>query len=259
MEFAIHHLATQKRWADIVLNAVTLEQIGLLRGWLHQHKHIIGVKNKLRDGYHALFYGPAGTGKSLTAAILANEVGADVYKIDLSLIISKYIGETEKNLGLLFDKAGSKGWILFFDESDALFGKRTGVTDSHDRYANQETSYLMQRIEQHKGLTIISSNLKSNIDPVFMRRLHSVIHFPLPTAAERKRIWEAGFSEKQLDLGSIDINLIAEQYELSPASIMNVVHCLSDAKDPKGESIVNNEMVIEQVRHEYKVKTGFMK
>lgn len=250
MEFLIQHMATQKHWADIVLNSSTLEQIDLLRDWLKQHKELSHTKNKLRDGYQALFYGPEGTGKSLTASILANELGMEVYKIDLSQVISKYIGETEKNLNLLFDQAEKKGWILFFDEADALFGKRTDVKDSHDRYANQEVSYLLQKIENYNGLAILASNAKSNTDSAFLRRFQSIIHFPLPTAAERKRIWETGFSENKLVQEKIDLDSIAREHELTPASIMNVVHYINTENIPA----VTNEVVTKGIQHEYALK-----
>jgi SpoVK/Ycf46/Vps4 family AAA+-type ATPase len=254
MEFPVHHMTTQKRWADIVLNASTQEQIDQLRAWLQQHKEIIYAKNKLLDGYRALFYGPAGTGKSLTAAILANELGAEIYKIDLSLVVSKYIGETEKNLNLLFDQAEGKAWILFFDEADALFGKRTEVKDAHDRYANQEISYLLQKIEDYKGLVIVASNSKSNIDKAFIRRFQSIIHFPLPTAEERRRIWETGFSENKIGQEKIDLDSIAEKYELSPASIMNVVHYVTDLSHPQNTSVLTHDIMIKGIQHEYSTK-----
>ena len=254
MEFLFQHMATQKHWADIVLNPSTLEQIDQLRDWLKQHKELAHAKNRLQDGYHALFYGPEGTGKSLTASILANELGMEVYKIDLSQVISKYIGETEKNLDLLFDQAEKNGWILFFDEADALFGKRTEVKDAHDRYANQEINYLLQKIENYKGLSILASNAKSNIDSAFIRRFQSIIHFPLPGPAERKRIWETAFSENNLVPEKIDLDSIAREYELTPASIVNVVHNISIKNSPA----ITNDLVAKGIQNEYtlKVKAG---
>jgi SpoVK/Ycf46/Vps4 family AAA+-type ATPase len=255
MEIPIHHMTTQRRWADMVLNPSALEQIDQLRKWLKQHQEISPSKSKLKDGYLALFYGPAGTGKSLTAAILASELGIEIYKIDLSQVISKYIGETEKNLNSLFERAEEKGWILFFDEADALFGKRTEVKDSHDRYANQETNYLLQKIEEHNGLVIVSSNYKSNIDEVFIRRFQSIIHFPLPGAPERKRIWETGFSENNLAREKIDLDLIAEKYELSPASIMNVVHYVNDISHSQNTSAITHDLVTKGIQQEYPHQT----
>lgn len=254
MEFPIHHMTTQKRWEDIVLNVPTLGQIDQLRAWLNQHKNITPARKRLQAGYQALFYGPAGTGKSLAATILANELGAKIYRIDLSRMVSKYIGETEKNLNLLFDKAEGKDWILFFDEADALFGKRTEVKDSHDRYANQEINYLLQKIEEYEGLVILSSNFKKNIDDAFIRRFQSIIHFPLPAAPERRRIWETGFLENTLEQEKIDLDSIAEKYELSPASIMNVVHYINDVSHSQNTLAITHDMVIKGIQQEHTVK-----
>jgi SpoVK/Ycf46/Vps4 family AAA+-type ATPase len=126
-----------------------------------------------------LFIGAPGTGKKTLAALIGQQLSLDVYRIDLSIVVSKYIGETEKNLEKIFDAAEHKNWILFFDEADALFGKRTNVRDAHDKYANQEVAYLLQRIEKYNGIVIIATNMKNNIDEAFKRRLQSIIHFPL--------------------------------------------------------------------------------
>lgn len=247
MELAVHHITTQKQWSDIVLNPSTMDQLEQLRSWLKQCRENTPAKSKLQLSYRALFYGPPGTGKCLTAAILANELGTEIYHVDLSHLVSKYIGETEKNLNLLFNRAEEKGWILFFDEADALFGSRTDVKDAHDKYANQEISYLLQCIEKFQGLVILASNMKNNIDDAFIRRFQSIIHFPLPTAAERRRLWAAGFSDSKLLLEKLDIDTIAEQYELSPAAIMNVVHYVEDTQKA---SAVTNELVTAGIKQE---------
>jgi len=223
MEVPIRQMTTQKRWADIVLNPSTLQQLEDLRTQLQQHKETGYATKRLKPGYRVLFYGPPGTGKTLAASLLAKELGGELYKIDVPGLVSKYIGETEKNLGLLFDNAEKNSWILFFDEADALFGKRTGVKDSHDKYANQEISYLVQRIEDYPGLQILASNMKDNIDDAFIRRFQSIIHFPLPTATERRKLWEMALSGYQPVEEPIDIDLLAGKFELSPASIVNIV------------------------------------
>ena len=144
-------------------------------------------------GIGALFAGRSGTGKTMAAEVLANALRLNLYRIDLSAVVSKYIGETEKNLRRLFDAAEDGGTILFFDEADAIFGKRSEVKDSHDRYANIEINYLLQRMEAYRGLAILATNMKSALDAAFMRRLRFVVNFPVPTSAERRLIWQKVF------------------------------------------------------------------
>jgi len=144
-------------------------------------------------GISALFAGESGTGKTMAAEVIANELKLHLYRIDLSAVVNKYIGETEKNLRRVFDAAEDSGAILFFDEADALFGKRSEVKDSHDRYANIEISYLLQRMEAYRGLAILATNMQSALDLAFMRRLSFIVKFPFPGAKERKLIWENVF------------------------------------------------------------------
>ena len=144
-------------------------------------------------GISALFAGPSGTGKTMASEVLARELGVDLYRIDLSQVVSKYIGETEKNLRWVFDAAEGGGVILLFDEADALFGKRSDVRDSHDRYANIEVSYLLQRMEAYRGLAILTTNMRGALDPAFLRRLRFVVEFPFPDAAGRAEIWRRVF------------------------------------------------------------------
>jgi SpoVK/Ycf46/Vps4 family AAA+-type ATPase len=179
------------------------------------------MEKRLRKGFRVLFYGPPGTGKTLTAGVLGNETKKDVYKIDLSMVVSKYIGETEKNLELLFARAEDKNWILFFDEADAIFGKRTSVRDAHDKYANQEVSYLLRRIEDYNGLVILATNMKSNIDDAFIRRFNDIVKFSMPNEEERKKIWEKSFP------ANADYNELPDKikkYELSGGNIINAIH-----------------------------------
>lgn len=153
-----------------------------VRTWLLHHPKISGKENAgsaVKQGYRILFTGVAGNDKALAVQDLGKELNKEVHRIDLSKIVSKYIGETEKNLATVFKQAETKNWILFFDEADALFGKRTQVKDSHDRYANQEVSYLLQRIEDYSGIVILATNLKGNVYDAFTRRFHTVLHFPL--------------------------------------------------------------------------------
>jgi hypothetical protein len=227
LNFPAQFLETRQEWDDLVLPDETMEQVEELQIWIKHNDTLLnkwGMSKKFMPGYKVLFYGSPGTGKTMTASLLGKYTGRDVYKIDLSLVVSKFIGETEKNLATLFDKAENKDWILFFDEADALFGKRTSVRDAHDKYANQEVSYLLQKIENYSGLVILASNFKSNIDDAFTRRFQSQIFFPVPKYNERLKIWKKAFPEKVTLKDEIDLSAIARQYELTGSNIMNIVH-----------------------------------
>ena len=242
MNFPAQLLETSLEWDDLVLHSDTLEQIKELEVWVKHGDTLLRdweMHRKLKPGYRALFYGPPGTGKTLTASLLGKYTGKDVYRIDLSMMVSKFIGETEKNLSNLFSKAENKDWILFFDEADALFGKRTSVRDAHDKYANQEVSYLLQRVEHYNGLVILATNFKSNIDEAFSRRFQSIIYFPMPGTGERLRLWQKAFPEKIQLARDINLPTFAQKYELTGAEIINVVQyaCLR-ALDRDGEQIL---------------------
>jgi MoxR-like ATPase len=194
-------LEEKRKRGSLIVNKELEMQIDEIVSWVENHEDLedkYEMSDRVKKGYRALFYGPPGTGKTFTAGILGNELTPkrDVYRIDISMVVSKYIGETEKNLELLFARAEDKGWILFFDEADALFGKRTDVRDAHDKYANQEVSYLLQRIEDYNGLIILATNRKNNIDEAFIRRFNAILKFSFPDANERAGIWEKSFSEK---------------------------------------------------------------
>jgi hypothetical protein len=227
MDFPAEYIETQMDWDDLVLNPVTLRQIVEIENWITHNDTLLkdwGMGRKIKPGYRALFYGPPGTGKTLTATLLGKQTGKDVFRVDLSRVVSKYIGETEKNLSRLFDKAENKNWILFFDEADALFAKRTDVRDAHDKYANQEVAYLLQRIEAYNGLVVLASNQRANIDDAFVRRLQAIIAFPMPRAEERLAIWRKSIPS-QLELApDADLRFIAERHELTGANILNVAH-----------------------------------
>src|SRR4051794_19433069 len=168
----------------------------------------------------ALFSGDSGTGKTMAAEVIANELRLNLYRIDLSAVVSKYIGETEKNLRRLFDAAEAGGSILFFDEADALFGKRSEVKDSHDRYANIEINYLLQRMEAYRGLAILASNMKAALDAAFVRRLRFIIDFPFPGVAERALIWDRAFGAG-VRVIDVDTRWLA-RLNLAGGSISNV-------------------------------------
>ncbi len=254
MKFPAQIIETEMEWDDLVLNTETNLQIQELQTWINHGDtllHSWGMYKKLKPGYRVLFHGPPGTGKTLTATLLGKYTGKDVYKIDLSMVVSKFIGETEKNLSNLLAKAEKTENILFFDEADALFGKRTSVRDAYDKYANQEVSYLLQRIENYKGLVILASNLKSNIDEAFVRRFQSIIHFPLPKAKERFVLWKKAFPSKVRLHGDIDLLQLAQKYELSGAEIMNIVQyaCLCALNDNK--KTIYSSYITNGVQREY--------
>jgi SpoVK/Ycf46/Vps4 family AAA+-type ATPase len=211
----------------------------------------LDLRSKIKSGYRSLFFGPPGTGKTFTAALLGKYTGYDVYRIDLSLVISKFIGETEKNLTKIFDRAENKKWILFFDEADALFGKRTQVKDSHDRYANQEVSFLLQRVEDYSGLVILATNLKSNIDEAFARRFQSIIYFKMPSAKERLKIWQNTFSHKTIFADDVDLEQVSADFEVSGGSIINVVRYCSLIAMKRNKRIIFYEDIVEGLRKEF--------
>ncbi len=219
-------LVTPFDWSDLVLHDSTLDEIEEIKAWLTHRQTLLHewqLQKRIKAGFRSLFYGPPGTGKTLTASLLGKSTGLDVYRVDLSLVVSKYIGETEKNLASIFDQAENRNWILFFDEADALFGKRTQTSSAHDRYANQEVSYLLQRIEDFPGVVILASNLKGNIDEAFARRFQSMIYFPLPGPEQRLKLWHAAFASPCRLAPDIDFAKLAQMYELSGGAITNVL------------------------------------
>ena len=219
-------VTTGLSWADLVLPPATLTQLEEVRDWLAHGDtllHTLGMAARMRPGYTCLFHGPPGTGKTLSACLLGKLCEREVHRVDLSMVVSKYIGETEKNLARVFDLAEQRGWILFFDEADALFGQRTRVDSAHDRYANQEVSYLLQRIEDFPGVVILSSNLRANIDDAFTRRFQSVVAFPMPAVEERYRLWTESLPALLEPDNDLDLVRLAEKHEVSGGTIINVM------------------------------------
>jgi SpoVK/Ycf46/Vps4 family AAA+-type ATPase len=181
-----------------------------------------GRKHARRAGFTALFVGQPGTGKTMAAEVMAGELGLDLYRIDLSGVVSKYIGETEKNLERVFRAADQGDALLLFDEADALFGKRSEVRDAHDRYANVEVAYLLQRLEAYEGVAILTSNLRGNIDEAFMRRLDFVLEFPMPEEAERLAIWRRALPS-EAPLGTdVDLEFLSRKFKLAGGHIRNI-------------------------------------
>jgi SpoVK/Ycf46/Vps4 family AAA+-type ATPase len=241
-------------WEDLVLPADNAEQLKEVSGYI-KHKGTVytdwGFDKKLSlgKGLNILFTGPSGTGKTMAAGIIAGEVGLDLYKIDLSGIVSKYIGETEKNLKKIFKEAETSNAILFFDEADALFGKRSEVKDSHDRYANIEINYLLQKMEEHEGIVILATNFKKNMDEAFLRRLHFTIEFPLPDEMYREIIWRNIFPEETPVEKSLDFKFLAS-FKITGGNIKNIA--LSAAFLAVGDShIITMEHIIRAVKREF--------
>lgn len=255
VDFPAKLLNTPLEWSDLVLEQDTMEGVEYIQTWVQHNSTLVedwGMNKHLRPGFRALFYGPPGTGKTLTASVLGKQAGLDVYRIDLSKIISKYIGETAKNLARIFDEAEKNQWILFFDEADSLFGKRTQINDSHDRYANQEISFLLQRLEDYAGLTILATNLRSNIDEAFARRFQSIIHFPIPDSEHRYKLWKQGFSDIVSFDANVDFKQIASKYEMSGGVIMNVIQYASLMALRRGGSMIRNADILNGIKLEYK-------
>lgn len=256
--FPAQKLESNRDWSDLILPHETLTEVQDILSWI-EHEHTVmkgwGLGSKVMPGFRALFYGPPGTGKTFTATLLGQATGRDVYRIDLSMVVSKYIGETEKNLRNVFDKAESRNWILFFDEADALFGKRTDISDSKDRYANQEVSYLLQRVETFDGVVILATNSRDNLDKAFTRRFQAVVNFPMPSGNERFRIWSSAIPPMCILDPKINLQALSDKYELAGGSIMNVVrHCALRAAK-RGSPVIFEEDFLDGIRKEYR-KSG---
>lgn len=245
---------THLDWSDLVLDEHTLEDVRHIRDWITYGDTLLndwGLARKIKPGFRTLFYGPPGTGKTLTASLLGKSAGLDVYRIDLSQIVSKYIGETEKNLRYVFAQAESKNWILFFDEADALFGKRTQTSKRNARNTNQDVSYLLQRIEDYPGVVILAANLKDNLDEAFSRRFQSMIYFPMPGPEQRKQLWKSAFSDKSVFDNAVNINDIAAKYELTGGAIINVVRYVSLMALRCGTNVITARDLQDGIRKEF--------
>jgi len=246
--FPASRIKTKLDWKDLILPYDTMKELKEVSIWLDHSKSILShpqLSKIIKPGFRCLFYGPPGTGKTLTATLLGKSTGLDVYRIDLSMIVSKWVGETEKNLKGIFDQAQNKNWILFFDEADSLFGKRTQTKSSNDRYANQEVAYLLQRIEDFPGLVVLATNMKDNIDEAFSRRFQSMVYFPNPDSETRLVLWNQSLpSDFELE-ESIDLEEVADEHEISGGTIINVVrYCVLMALSRGGKLIHEEDLEI---------------
>lgn len=215
-------------WEDIILPVEKLTQLKEICNQVKHHYRVFGewgFDQKLSHGkgLSVLFSGLPGTGKTMAAEVIAHELQLDLYKIDLSGVVSKYIGETEKNLAKIFHEAETSNAILFFDEADALFGKRTKISDAHDRYANVETSYLLQKMEEYEGVVILATNLRENMDEAFTRRIRFIVEFPFPDEANRLQIWKKHFPNQAPVSVAIDYEFLAKQFQIAGGNIKNIV------------------------------------
>jgi hypothetical protein len=253
-DFPARELTTMMDWNDLVLHESTALQLQEILLWPEWGQKLLGdleMARNIQPGYRALFYGPSGTGKTITTALLGKKVNKPVYRIDLSQLVSKYIGETEKNLEKIFTAAENRDWILFFDEADALFGKRTAIGSSNDRFANQETSYLLQRIELCNNIVILATNLKTNLDEAYTRRFQSIVYFPIPAEEERFRLWQGAFSHHVSFDEAIDFKVIAKKYDISGGSIVNVVRYATLMAVARGTLEISRDDLFDGVKREY--------
>ena len=242
-------------WDDIVLPLDRLQQ---LREICNQVKYRSLVYDKwgfdrklsLGKGLNILFAGPSGTGKTMAADVMAAELALDLYKIDLSTVVSKYIGETEKNLARIFYEAETSNSILFFDEADALFGKRSEVSDSHDRYANIEISYLLQRMEEYEGVVILATNLRKNMDDAFVRRMHFTVEFPFPEEKDRRRIWEQIWPNDTPRSKDLDLDFLVKHFDISGGNIRNVALAAAFMAADDG-GVIKMSHLIRAIQREY--------
>ena len=251
--FPAKEVTTLMRWDDLIVNETVLSQINQIKLWIKHQKTLLeewNMKKQVLPGYRTLFYGPSGTGKTLTATLLGLEFNRPVYRIDLSQVVSKFIGETEQNLEKIFNQAEHKNWILLFDEADALFGKRTSTKSSNDRYANQEVSYLLQRVENFNGLVILTSNFKNNIDDAFLRRFNSIIKFSKPNTEERFKLWQNA-KPKNIEIDEELLYQLASNYELTGAQIVSAVMHASLLAIEQDQKFLSKDNLLLGIKEEF--------
>ena len=263
LETLADRVVSSSGWDDLVLPDRSMNLLKQIAGQV-RHRHVVmerwGMKGRSGrgSGVAALFAGPSGTGKTLAAEVIANELGLDLFRIDLSQVVNKYIGETEKNLGRVFDAAEAGGAVLLFDEADALFGKRSEVKDSHDRYANLEVGYLLQRIEAYQGLAILTTNLKDSLDHAFLRRLRFVVNFPFPDHAQRTNIWDRAFPSETPVEGLRPEKLA--QLSITGGAIrsiaLNAAFIAADRSEPVRHTHIHRAALDEYAKHDRPLSSG---
>jgi AAA+ superfamily predicted ATPase len=252
--FPTQKISTALEWGDVVLNNKVIDQLEDMVSWLKNSDTIMetwGLSKVLKPGYRALFYGPPGTGKTLMATLLGKSTQREVYKVDLSMIVSKYIGETEKNISKVFDLAKSRDWILFFDEADALFGNQTDVHSSNFRQTKRQSSYLLQKIEDFPGVIILASNQKIQIEESFIRRFQTMIHFPIPDVEERLQLWQNVFSMGCKLHEEVDLMKLAETYKLAGGAIINVMRFCALKAVKREVQLVTQSDILQGIKREF--------
>ncbi|WP_010183092.1 ATP-binding protein [Sphingomonas sp. PAMC 26605] len=249
----VRWIDTPLRWDDLVLPQPVKRELRAIAVQVQQGAQVwddwgFARRTPYGQGVAALFAGPSGTGKTMAAQIIAGEMGVPLFHVDLAQTVSKYIGETEKMLARIFEGAARSGAVLLFDEADALFGKRSEVKDAHDRHANIEVAYLLQQMEEYRGLAILTTNAKHNVDAAFLRRLRFVVDFPLPEAAERLAIWQGMFPETAPLAADVDLTFLARQLPLTGGSIQQIV--LRAAFDAAADGAIGMAHLLSATRHE---------
>lgn len=250
-----HKITATYDWDDIVLPSDHLGQMREICAQMRHRRVVLetwGFDRHLAmgKGINTLFAGPSGTGKTMAAEIIATDLGLELYKVDLSTLVSKYIGETEKNLDKIFIAAGEANAILFFDEADAIFGKRSEVKDAHDRYANIEVGYLLQKMEEYDGVVILATNLRKNIDDAFIRRMHMSIEFPFPEEPDRLRIWDKVFPPEAPLGDDVDLSFLARQFKVTGGNIRNIALLSAFLAAEEGTSIGMTQ-IVRSLKREY--------
>ena len=236
------------RWDSLVLPPRQREHLQSIAGHLRHRDRVLqqwGYEETITRGHglKALFAGESGTGKTMAAQVIATELGLDIYRVDLATVVSKYIGETEKNLDRIFGAADGSNAIIFFDEADALFGKRSEVSDAHDRYANIEVSYLLQKMEGYEGAVVLATNFQRNIDDAFLRRLDYVVDFPFPGEADRRQIWQLLLPVKAPVADDVDLDFLAERFKLAGGAIRNAALTAGYLAAAEGDEITMRHLI----------------
>jgi hypothetical protein len=248
LERLARRIEPQVGWEDLVLPAPVLAQLGELTARARHRERVLdvwrmGTKSSKGRGITGLFAGDSGTGKTMSAEVVAGELGLDLYVIDLSSVVDKYIGETEKNLDRIFSEADRVNGVLLFDEADAIFGKRSEVKDSHDRYANVEVAYLLQRMELFDGLAILTTNLRSNVDEAFTRRLDAVVDFPVPEEEDRRRLWDRNLGPALPQSEDIDLDFLARAFQLSGGNVRNIAVAAAYLAATEGRAVGMRDLI----------------